>query len=153
MITIISAYRVSKSNLTTGPDTAYNQQYRSLCRQGHKNPKPKIQFHTDLITTINHHKCDSEIILMLDANSSLTEKHMSKLLNQTQLYDVMGNKHPQPTPNTYIRGTTKIDFILATAPLLPTIKQAGILAFKQGVLSDHHGLWINLNYKDMPWVQ
>ena len=149
MLTIISAYRVSQSTLTAGHDTAYNQQYRALRRQGIQHPKPKLQFIKDLITTINNHKREGEVIVMLDANSELTDSHMSRLLNQTELFDVMGYSNTQPTPNTYIRGPNTIDFILATAPLLPTIKQAGMLAFKHGILSDHRGLWIDMNYKDL----
>ena len=140
MITVISAYRVSQSNLTLGKDTTYNQQYRPSRCQGHLNPEPKIQFIHDLIHTVKVNKHDGEVLVMLDANTILTEKHTTKLLNHTEMYDVMGYKHTTHTPNTYLRGSKTINFILATRTLLPTIKQAGILIFKDGIQSNHRGL-------------
>lgn len=54
MITVISAYRVSQTAVSQGADTAYNQQYHALHRQGHLNPKPTIQFIDDLINIVNN---------------------------------------------------------------------------------------------------
>ena len=148
-ITILSAYGASQSNQTNGTDTAYNQQYRALRRQGHSHPKPRLQFITDLTNTIQSYKKVGEVIVMLDANADITEKHMTQLLNATDMYDVMGYKHTTHTPPTFIRGTKTIDLVLATKPLLPTIRQAGMLSFNHSIQSDHRGLWIDFNYKDI----
>ena len=146
-ITIITAYRVSQNHVTSGIDTAYNQQYRALRRQGKQNPKPRIQFIQDLITTVHKYKQEGEVIVMLDANSELTEKYMEQLLTNTSLYDVMGYTHNTHSPATYVRGTKTIDFLLATKQLLPHIKQAGMLSFNDGIQSDHRGLWLDFTYK------
>ena len=43
-IIVMTSYRVAKNNLTRGDNTAYNQQYKALRRQGVDNPKPKKTF-------------------------------------------------------------------------------------------------------------
>ncbi len=100
---------------------------------------------------IQQHKKDGEVIVMMDANSRLTEKHMEQLLTKTNMYDMMGYKHNTHTPTTYIRGTNTIDFIIATANVLPTICKAGMLGFNDTIQSDHRGLWLDLNYKQMSY--
>ena len=39
---VVTAYRVAQTHLTKWDNTAFNQQYRALRRQGIDNPKPKI---------------------------------------------------------------------------------------------------------------
>ena len=146
---IITAYRVSQNTLTTGDDTAYNQQHRTLRRMGIEHPKPRTQFITDLIALIHRLRTTGEIIVMLDANAPLHDKEMMHLLTQTGLYDTMEYVHTTSTPRTYIRGTNTIDHILATAKVLPSIKHAGMLPFNDGIQSDHRGLWLDINTKEL----
>ena len=49
---VMTAYRVSQQSLTPGDNTAYNQQYRTLRRQGVDQPKPKKTFCADLLPLI-----------------------------------------------------------------------------------------------------
>ena len=48
-------------------------------------------------------------------------------------------------PNTYSRGSGRIDFTLCSKTLLPFISNAGILPFGMIVFSDHWGLFIDIN--------
>ena len=146
---IITAYRVSQSTLTAGDDTAYNQQYRTLRRMGINKPKPRTQFINDLIALIHKLRTTGDIIVMLDANAPLHDKEMMHLLTQTGLYDTMEYVHNKSTPRTYLRGTNTIDHILATAKVLPSIKQAGMLAFNDGIQSDHRGLWLDIKTNEL----
>ena len=142
---IITAYRVSQTSLPQGDDTAYHQQFRTLRRMGHENPNPRKQFIHDLIDLVQNLKQTGEVIVMMDSNAPIQEKYMMLLLSQTGLYNTMEYVHNEPPPRTYLRGRNTIDHILATSKVLPAISQAGMLAFNDGIQSDHRGLWLDLH--------
>ena len=149
LITILSAYRVSQSSPSRlGHDTAFHQQWRHL-RQTQESPNPRQQFLQDIKTHILQlRQQNHEIILMIDANETITTQNTwTHFLQDTQLHDIMTIRHPytQP-PNTHIRGSHRIDFIVATEGILPSIQKTGILPFDQGPIhSDHRGQFLDLN--------
>ena len=77
-LAILTAYRLSKASIT-GDDTSYKQQYRILRRQNIMNPKPKNLFDDDRCQLLNKWKqVHYDIILMIDENNDLTDKHLQK---------------------------------------------------------------------------
>ncbi len=146
---IITAYCVSQSSLPNGDNTAYSQQYCTMRRMGYEKSQPRIQFIQDLIDLVKTLNSTGEVIVMLDSNAPIHETHMMNLLSQTGLYNTMEYLHNQPTPRTYLQGQNTIDHILATCNVLPAIQQAGMLAFNDGIQSDHRGLWIDLQLESL----
>ena len=51
---------------------------------------------------------------MKDANADLNDTDWATFMNRGEIYDVLGTKHGYDTPNTYIRGSSTIDHMLAT---------------------------------------
>ena len=144
-VVIITAYRLAQNTRPVGFKTAYNQQYRTLRRQGVENPDPKKQFGTDLLYHLKQWKQDSEIILMLDANGDQDDNDWMSFLSKIELYDVMGMRHGPNSPNTYVKGTRTIDYIMATKGAAECILGCGMLAFNDSIISDHRGLWVDLD--------
>jgi hypothetical protein len=156
IICIISAYRVCNDKYT-GPKTAYQQQKRHLAaifRGVNKvvSVDPSRHFVLDLqswITKIQEE--GTQIILCLDNNEELIQGagkltqlpassepiihkthdgQLETLICSTGLVDILAHHHPSKVyPATYNRGRKRIDLILASASLLPTIKRSGILPY------------------------
>ena len=62
------------------------------------------------------------------------------------LYDLHCLKAVHP-PETYkFRVHRRIDFMLGPAGVCDTICRSGFLAFDSGVISDHHGLFVDLDF-------
>ena len=90
----------------------------------------------------------TEIILNMDVNETANWKISTiiKLCRICKLCDPIAMKHGTATePNTYSRGSSRIDFILCTKALLPFISYIGILPFGMFAFSDHRGLFIDIN--------
>eukprot|EP00957_Ditylum_brightwellii_P191763 14598607-Ditylum_brightwellii.AAC.1 len=75
-ISVISTYRVCKNKVeSTGPLTAWMQQWQVLKEKGVRKPDPRHQFLKDLSNTVGEltdkgHK----VVLSLDANKDLGDK-------------------------------------------------------------------------------
>ena len=129
-----------------GENTAYNQQYRALRRQGVNEPKSKRLFCENLLPLIQHWTQQHfEILLMLDANDTIGSSDFGKFLDQTELYYVLGNHHSAHSPPTYIRGTRTIDFLLGTKNVIQATKKCGMTSFNEGITSDHRALWADID--------
>ena len=149
-IVIITAYRVCQDTGTNGDLTAFQQQYRLLRRQNIIHPHPKKVFDQDLIFQLKEWTNKKyEIILMIDANSSLTHPQLQNIINHSQLYDLLGATHGIDSPNTYIRGNKTIDFLFGTKGVKHSMTQCGMLSFNDGVLSDHRALWMDLKHTNL----
>ena len=147
---IVTAYRVSQNHVTKGHHTAYNQQYRALRRKGYDSPKPKQLFCTHLLPLVQEwERKNYEIILMLDANEALDGPDFGRFLDQTALYDILGHHHSVHSPPTYIRGSLTIDFLLGTKNVLTATKACGMTAFNDTILTDHRGLWADIDIPEL----
>ena len=82
----------------------------------------------------------AEVLLMVDANSPLSDVHFSKFMTDTGLFDVLGALHGMDSPRTYNRGSKTIDFILGTENIIRAVRRGGMLKFKDGIDRDHRGL-------------
>ena len=149
-IAIITAYRVTQNSIDqAGHKTAYAQQWAVARIQGEEQPEPRKQFITDLQREIKKLQTDHDIILMLDANEQIIEgkNHgISHLAASCNLCDIIATKHPETkTTATYARGTKRIDFILISTTLVSKVKESGLLAFYDGIESDHRGMYVDFD--------
>ena len=88
----------------------------------------------------------NEIVLMIDANESLTDRgsKLKELASTCNLTSVHEHLHADlPPPATYSRGSSKIDFILISENLLPACRRCGIEPIHAGVVSDHLALFMD----------
>ena len=144
-VVIITAYRLSQTSQPYGYKTAFNQQYRTMRKQGIRHPKPKSKFGEDLLHQIQEWKKKGEVILMIDANADLNDNEWATFIAKVELFDVMTSKHGYHSPNTYVRGNRTIDYILVSQNILPCVQKCGMLAYNDGILADHRGLWIDID--------
>ena len=70
---------------------------------------------------------------------------MGKLTITCNLTDIHAMKHGTTTTATYTRGTKKIDYMLISNGLKPMVTSCGLLAFYDGIHSDHCGAFIDFN--------
>ena len=68
-----------------------------------------------------------------------------KIIRSGQLYDLLAARNKTNSPNTYIRGTQTIDFIFGTENIYNSVRNAGMLPFNHGTISDHRALWLDLH--------
>jgi len=172
-ICVVTAYQVCADKYK-GPKTAYQQQKRQLSamfRQVNKvvDPDPNRQFILDLQSWISYIQVDgTQVILSLDNNDELNPasgqvvklsfnptilttntQHngtLDTLIRSTGLADVLGHHHPSPHyPATYNRGQKRIDLILVSASLLPSMKRSGILPYHSLFQGDHRPCYIDID--------
>jgi hypothetical protein len=109
-IVVITAYRPTKS---LGFQTNYQQQWRMLRNNNDPKPDPRKKMLQDLEKTIiKYHRSKSEIILMWDANEGI--KNQNSKLHQFMTNTNLLPAHTSFPTATYSRGSTCIDFIMAT---------------------------------------
>jgi hypothetical protein len=87
-----------------------------------------------------------EVILMSwDANESITSAKSS--LNTFMAATNMSPIHRHFPTSSYTRGTSCIDFIIATPGIIEATHQSGYLPFYDGAwISDHRGLYVDITY-------
>ena len=87
---------------------------------------------------------------MIDANEGLSELNsgISKLFTKTQMCDLICLHHGSETkPNTYARGSKRIDFIFYTSTISQFIIRSGIFPFDSVTTTDHRVLYIDIILK------
>jgi hypothetical protein len=139
---IVMAYKPLKMQ---GPHMAWTQQWM-LLRETNKNPDPIKNFCDDLVkeTKLWVDK-GYEIILMINANEEvgLLPGGLSNIIASAGLFDLLDTRHNSPHyPNTYARGTRRIDFIFGTEQVRQCCVSSGILPFGYGYPSDHRAIFI-----------
>ena len=148
-LTIISAYRVTKSSISeAGANTSFFQQYHFLRLSGHQHPDPRKTFLRDLGAIIRslrqnplHH-----IILLLDANESTSSPNdFTKWISSHHLNDPYTLRHGFDEPATHSRGSKRIDYILVSDGVLDHVTATGILPFDEIVTSDHRAFYMDVN--------
>jgi len=109
------------------------------------------QLLTDLSVHIKTVSTDNTaFIIMMDANETYTDKNsaLATWMQHHALIDVHMYLHNLDTDiPTHIRGTKRIDFILATANILPYIIHGGILPYHFLLSTDHRSLYIDIELK------
>ena len=148
-VTIISAYRVCITTIrNTGPNTIFYQQWDILENRG-KQIEIRSKIIEDLIVLINELQPDNrEVILTIDANEQFEsgKGDVAKLMSMTKIVDPIECTHGlQNIPNTYQRGSKRIDFIFTFPKTYKYIRACGITTFSQVSPSNHRGIFINVD--------
>ena len=102
----------------------------------------------DLIVEIkNKQKNGHKIIVTMDGNEEFSSSlgGIAKLCREFKLYDAFSQRFKNAKlPNTHIKGSKRIDYILYSFNILKAIHQSGMPAFGELVTSDHRGLNIDI---------
>jgi exonuclease III len=121
-------------------------------RQSRQSPYPRKQFIKDLIEFINEKRsANHDIMLNLDANEIMGKETqgISKLMREcglVNLLDIPGTGPEGQLQDTYRQGTSpRIDFMLGTARVHSSIRRSGALEYNDGIVSDHRGLYVDLD--------
>ena len=91
---------------------------------------------------------EKETILSIDANKTANFKshNIIKICRICKLCDPIAMEHrSEREPNTYSRGSERIECIICTILPLPFKSSVGILPFGRITFSDHRGLYIVMN--------
>ena len=143
-LVVYTVYRVSQNSPNgLGMKTAYLQQLRVLNRAGIIGAQPKEQILIDLAPEITSNTANgNEIIVMIDANSDLSDRDLSHFLACTNLVDLFHHEDLQlPTRSP---GTKRIDFIFGTPRVADATRAVGYLPWNVPFTSDHLGLYLDL---------
>jgi len=146
MLTTITAYRVTSS--TSGIESAYAQQRVMLVTEG-RDADPRNQMLKDLTAYIlTCQESGHDILLCIDANESMSKctSKIRQLADTCNLLDVHTNLHPdEKEVPSFVRGSEKIDFCLATPHILECITRSGILFIDDAYMSDHRTMFLDLD--------
>jgi hypothetical protein len=148
LITVISAYQVCVRPTHATGTTAYHQQESLLRQKGHQKPKPRKFFHRDLTEFIRVSKSRQELIILVgDFNEPMTEQSsMARIASKHQLVDILFQRNSHlPEPNTYARGSTRIDYALVSPELTDAVTECGYEPFHQRIKSDHRGFFLDFD--------
>ena len=152
IISIYSAYRVPQDTLP-GPITAYAQQYNHLHDADDSDPRPRCQFIIDLISEIKQKLAtgNHQIILGIDANEILEpdgtpvkKTSITNLKREYGLTDVFEYQHKQ-MGDTSIKKEHKINHLLVSQDVLPSVTRSGFLPWGAVITSDHRMGFLDLN--------
>ncbi len=120
-------------------------------RQSRQSPHPRKQI-KDLIAFINEWRSVThDIMLNFDANEILGEESqwISKLMWECGLVDLVGATGVGPEEqlqDSYRQGgNCHIDFMLGSQQVHSSICQSGTLEYNNRILSDHWGLYVDLD--------
>ena len=151
-VLVIVAYRVCQEvGNTTGPYTAFNQQYIALRNAGQREPNPRKQILMDIEKLIKEHRARGyRPILLIDANGDYQkgkDKDLLKFMDGAQLTDPYAERFGHT--RTFIRGSSRIDYILMDRALVPSIKRIGYLGTHDGATSDHVMAYVDMDHQQM----
>ena len=148
-ITFISGYRVCKTTEDDmGPTTAYKQQWTMLRLKGDEQPNPRKRFLQDLQARVKQLQLQkTAVFLMLDANESMDDLgDLATWVRELDLIDVHTDRHGvEAIPETYNRGTQRIDYMFASPCLSDYITHASIRPYADFLPSDHRALIVDMN--------
>ena len=148
-LTVICCYQVCKQTISsTGPKTAFSQQWSLLKRQGIQNPQPRKQFYVDLDKLLNKLTSQGNMILLAgDFNSTLGEDPtgLDRIVHKYNLCDTIQHLHGSYSCASHVRGSKCIDYILCNRPFLPAIHRGAILPFNSVISSDHRPIFLDID--------
>jgi len=101
----------------------------------------------ELLEAISGWQLDREqLVIMGNFNNDTTQRAFKHHFQEVELVDAMAYLHSQPTLLMYNRGSYPIDAIYISPGMLQGAK-GGYMAFEEGLLSNHQGLWLDLQTK------
>lgn len=173
-IVSVQWYRVCKSSETNaGETTAWKQQFNILrkCMEGQVDPRRQATL--DMQVWIMYLLgLGYEVILYLDGNEDITEKigkwielpqyekgkhavnkdhdgSIATLMATCGLVDIFAAQHSGKLPNTYTRGTKRLDYVLVTPRLVDSVERTSMLPFHTIFDGDHRPLLVDFNARKL----
>ena len=144
---IIGGYKVGKNSGSPGGTSVAQQEVRAMLRRNHNMAnRPREAFDNDLADfCINQQNLGNDILLMMDANTSLTSAEANAFIKAANLYSIAEYKFPDTSlPRTYHNGSQCIDHCLGTKNLLDWTVKFGYFPFYAHSLFDHRGMVIDI---------
>jgi hypothetical protein len=152
IITVITAYQVCNTPVTTTTkkksSTAGAQEARMMRQQGITGTHPCKQFHKDLLNFLQACKAQREELLLTGNFSEALGTNISgmkKICLDLGLADILRNHHDTEDTPTYVRGTTRINYALATPHVSAACTSCGYKPFQYRFPGDHRGMFLDFN--------
>ena len=152
VLKIISPYRVCNQKHQQGICTIYMQQETDLVNDGRKETDPRKALLEDLSTQIQKdHKEGKMVILLGDMNEDIGgNRNIKDFLDKINMYNVMQVKHKGDLPKTHGRGRDCLDMVAASNSIQKKrINRAVYQPFYHGIYSDHRGMFVDLDIKEI----
>ena len=149
-LSVITAYRTCDGTISTAPlGITYHRECIYFKDKGESSPQPRRRFLQDIQEAIEKLQSDNHaVMLMLDANATLnSDQHFLDMINALDLIDL---HQLAPAPSTYIGSPNRrIDYILGCPRVHTAVTRQGSLAYFEGPHSDHRGLYVDLDLKQL----
>ena len=145
LLSLITGYRTCRGSIASSPlGSTFHREYTTLKSTMHAVQDPRKIFIDDLTQLLVQLRDQGhEILLMLDANSTLDDAQLSDMVTNCQLHDLHRNS---PAPSTYMGAPNRrIDYIFGSLPVANAVRQQGSLSYYEGPLSDYRGLFVDLS--------
>ena len=146
--TVVSAYQVVAMNNTRGSATAAAQQQCLLMQHSDQITNPRKAFRRDLLKFLQQLQCGgNEILLLGDFNEPLGSESdgMAFLSAELNLIDLFAAHNSSTMPATYARGRSRLDYALATAKVVSSVRFAGYEPFNNRFTTDHRSYFIDFD--------
>jgi hypothetical protein len=150
LLTVYSLYNVVDTKIgQVGPSTVFAQQWHLLRTAGNTNPNPRQQCVDDLHQDLAEcKKRGSDICIVGDFNEVLgtNPSLMASVCTKFDLYDVLASHHPDADSQpTYIRGQKRLDYLLLSRTLRPSVQAVGMNRYHMLYHSDHRAPFLGLD--------
>jgi ribonuclease HI len=150
VMSMITVYRVCKTNVNLESNTAYSQQWKELVTNTSKRIDPREKTLLDLKKYVGREIEEKrEIIVMMDANESIDARtnEMNDLIQGCGLVDSHLLADIYAEVETYARGKGKIDYVLVTPRIQQCVRYTHIAPYNEWVVSDHRALILDIDYQ------
>jgi hypothetical protein len=144
-----SFYNCCKTTIAqSGIHTIFAQQWHVLRQRGDKAPDPRLQAVNDLKNELSvHKKHQRSICIVGDFNEDIgyNPAVMASVCSEFDLVDTMDTVHPDEaaTPS-YARSSNRLDYILLSLDLLPSLMDVGLGYYHDFYPSDHRPIFVGL---------
>jgi hypothetical protein len=147
-ISIFSVYQPVDKTARPGTITVAAQQASLLRLSQDSVLNPRTAFHRDLLKVLHEYMGKGCLLIVIgDFNESLGSDldGMSKIASQLGLIDLMSSRHSSKPPATYVRGTKRLDYALASPSVGDALVSAGYEEFNAHIGSYHRGFFFNFD--------
>jgi hypothetical protein len=118
--------------------------------RGVPSPHPRKALLQDFLAQLRSWRsADHEFIISGDLNELLGDNpdEFGSITTEFDLADVYRHRHGMEEPATFNCGHRRLDYILCSVPLLPTVTACGILPFNILLSSDHRTVFVDFDTK------
>jgi hypothetical protein len=94
-----------------------------------------------------------DFVISGDLNELLGDNHsgFGSITTEFSLVDVYRHRHGMDEPATFNCGHSRVDYILCSVPLLPSVSACDILPFSILSQSDHRTVFVDFDKKTPIW--